>query len=146
MLQKITLLAIALIGFASCTKKESVSDNSTAWNIGGKNFQGASTMRTDNALMIRNNDNTSYLYARFAEGQIQSGTYKVVEGIPANANEISFSVNRNGQDYISTASGSPSATVTYVNNHLNILISNVWMLHLPFRQDSLLLDAVMIEQ
>ena len=146
MIQKIAILAVCLLSFAACNKKEAVADNNTAWNIGGQNFQGASILRADNSLMIKDNANTSYLYARFAPGQVAVGRYKVVEGAPANSNEISFSVNRNGQDYISTASGHPTATVTYVNNRLNILISNVWMLHLPFRQDSLLLDAIMIEQ
>ena len=144
MIQKLTILAFCLLSLAACNKKEATESN--AWNIGGETFQASSTLRADNALMVKNDANTSYLYARFAPGQVAGGTYRVVEGAPANSHEISFSVNRNGQDYISTGSGSPTATVTFVSNRLNILVSNVWMLHLPFRQDSLLLDAIMIEQ
>ena len=147
-MKKITLLCFSLFMLAACNKRDSGATTDTTWRIGDEMYNGGvKSMRTDEALYVSNPEASSFIYARFSEGRaVTDGEYKVVGGVPASANEISFSVNRNGEDYVSTSSGNPSATVTIVNNKLNILVKNVWMLHLPLKQDSLLLDAMVIEQ
>ena len=135
---------LCLLAVAACNKKTDTEN--TAWTLGTDNFAGTTAIRADNAMMVKNTGTSSFIYARFAPGKVNSGPYTVVAGEPTAPNEISFSVSRNGENYVSSASGNPSVMVTVVNEKLNILISNVWMLHLPRKQDSLLLDAVMIEQ
>lgn len=144
-MNRLMLLCVCLIAFAACNKKGSESE--TAWKIGDVTYSGLSTMRADNAVIVKSPESASFIYARFAETPSVNGNYTVVSGTPTSANEISFSVNRNGEDYISSGSGNPVVNVTVgANKKLNISITNVWMIHLPLKQDSLLLDAVIIEQ
>ncbi len=128
-MRPVFLLTAALCLFASC-KKTVDGPEPSFWRLGNKTYLPASVVRSANA--IYGNDSAGLVSLHFNSLPATGGTYTL------DFAEVSI-----GEFY---SGGPATAEVSVTGGKLTVDVHNIWMRHLPMLQDSLQLEAHLVEQ